>query len=79
LLSDKFGGPSIYPPMPQSVIEFNFTRPDWNPPQDATRYSRALYLFRKRSMPDPTMIVFDAPTGDTSCTRRPGKLQAGRY
>jgi hypothetical protein len=22
-------------------------------------------------MPDPTMISFDAPTGDTTCTRRP--------
>jgi hypothetical protein len=22
-------------------------------------------------MPDPAMIAFDAPTGDTSCTRRP--------
>ncbi len=72
LLSDKFGGPSIFPPMPQSVLEFNYTRPDyWKPPEDSTRYSRALYVFRKRSMPDPTMIVFDAPTGDTACTRRP--------
>jgi len=72
LLSDKFGGPSIFPPMPQSVIEFNYVKPDyWKPPEDATRYSRALYVFRKRSMPDPTMIVFDAPTCDTSCTRRP--------
>lgn len=72
LLSDKFGGPSVFPPMPQSVLDFNFFRPDyWKPAEDATRYSRALYVFRKRSMPDPTMIAFDAPTGDTSCTRRP--------
>lgn len=72
LLSDKYGGPSIFPPMPASVIEFNFVKPDyWRPPEDFTRYSRALYLFRKRSMPDPTMIVLDAPTGDTTCTRRP--------
>ncbi|MBL9167746.1 MAG: PSD1 domain-containing protein [Verrucomicrobiales bacterium] len=72
LLSDKFGGPSVFPPMPQSVLDFNFFRPDyWKPAEDATRYSRALYVFRKRSMPDPTLIAFDAPTGDTSCTRRP--------
>lgn len=72
LLSDKFGGPSIFPPMPQSVLDFNYTRPDyWKPADDSSRYSRALYIFRKRSMPDPTMIVFDAPTGDTACTRRP--------
>jgi hypothetical protein len=30
-----------------------------------------LYVFRKRSMPDPALGAFDAPTGDTSCVRRP--------
>ncbi len=72
LLTDKFGGPSIFPPVPASVLDFNFFRPDyWKPAEDATRYSRALYVFRKRSMPDPALMTFDAPTGDTACTRRP--------
>lgn len=72
LLSDKSGGPSVFPPMPRSVLDFNFFKPDyWKPAEDASRYSRALYVFRKRSMPDPTLIAFDAPTGDTACTRRP--------
>jgi hypothetical protein len=72
LLADKFCGPSIFPPVPQSVLDFNYFKPDyWKPAEDATRYSRALYVFRKRSMPDPAMIAFDAPTGDTACTRRP--------
>jgi hypothetical protein len=72
LLSDKFGGPSIFPPVPQNVLDFNFFKPTyWKPAEDATRYSRALYVFRKRSMPDPSLIVFDAPTGDTACARRP--------
>ena len=72
LLSDKFGGPSVFPPMPESVLDFNFFKPTyWKPAEDATRYSRGLYVFRKRSMPDPTMSAFDAPTGDAACTRRP--------
>jgi mono/diheme cytochrome c family protein len=72
LLADKFGGPSIFPPMPASVLEYNYVKPDyWKPAEDATRYSRALYIFRKRSMPDPTMTTFDAPTADFACTRRP--------
>jgi hypothetical protein len=72
LLSDKFGGPSVFPPIPQSVLDYNYFKPDyWKPAEDSSRYSRALYVFRKRSMPDPTMIAFDAPTGDTACTRRP--------
>ena len=72
LLSDKFGGPSIFPPVPESVLEFNFFKPTyWKPAEDATRYSRAIYAFRKRSMPDPALNAFDAPTGDATCTRRP--------
>ena len=71
LLSDKFGGPSVFPPMPDSVLEFNYFKPAyWKPAEDASRYSRALYVFRKRSMPDPTLTAFDAPTGDAACTRR---------
>ncbi len=72
LLTEKAGGPSVFPPMPQSVLEYNYNKPTyWKPAEDASRYSRALYVFRKRSMPDPAMLAFDAPTGDTSCTRRP--------
>jgi hypothetical protein len=72
LLTDKFGGPSVFPPMPPSVLDLAFFKPDyWKPAADASRYSRALYVFRKRSMPDPTLTALDAPTGDTACTRRP--------
>ncbi|MFO0867803.1 MAG: PSD1 and planctomycete cytochrome C domain-containing protein [Pirellulales bacterium] len=71
LLTDKLGGPSIFPPVPQSVLDFNFFKPAyWKPAEDASRYSRALYVFRKRSMPDPVLSALDAPTGDTACTRR---------
>jgi hypothetical protein len=72
LLAEKSGGPSVYPPVPASVLEYQYKSPSyWTPPTDTTRYVRSLYLFRKRSMPDPVMSAFDAPTGDTSCTRRP--------
>jgi hypothetical protein len=72
LLNPKVGGPSIFPPVPQSVLDFNFVKPTyWNPAEGPERYRRALYVFRKRSMPDPVMSTFDAPTGDTACVRRP--------
>lgn len=71
LLHPRIGGPSIYPPVPQSVLNDNFTRPDyWLPPPPPERYRRALYLFRKRSMPDPVLSMFDAPNADFACARR---------
>lgn len=70
LLTDKIGGPSFFPPMPQSVLDYNYTKPDWPVATGPERYRRALYVFRKRSMPDPALANFDAPTGDFACARR---------
>jgi hypothetical protein len=68
----EIGGPSMFPPVPQSVLDYNFFRPTyWVPPQGPERYRRALYVVRKRSMPDPVMTSFDAPNADIACARRP--------
>lgn len=72
LLHRQIGGPSIFPPVPQSMLDYNYVRPTyWEPPTGPERYRRALYVFRKRSMPDPVMSSFDAPNGDLACARRP--------
>jgi hypothetical protein len=70
LLTEKVGGPSVYPPVPKNVLEFNYVQIDWPEAKDADRYRRSLYTFRRRSMPDPALGNFDAPTGDLSCARR---------
>lgn len=71
LITHKLGGPSIIPPVPQNVLDFNFVYPTyWKPAEGPERYRRTLYGFRKRSMPDPVMSNFDAPNGDFACARR---------
>ena len=71
LLHAKVGGPSVFPPVPENVLAYNYVRPMyWDPPTGPERYRRSLYLFRKRSMPDPMLSAFDAPNGDLACARR---------
>jgi hypothetical protein len=70
LLTEKLGGPSVYPPVPQNVLDFNYTKINWPTATGPDRYRRSLYTFRRRSMPDPALANFDAPTGDLSCARR---------
>jgi hypothetical protein len=70
LLTEKVGGPSVYPPVPKNVLEFNYVQIPWPEATGPDRYRRSLYTFRRRSMPDPALGTFDAPTGDLSCARR---------
>ncbi len=71
LLVEKMGGPSVIPPVPQNVLDYNYVYPSyWTAAQSPERYRRTLYCFRKRSMPDPAMTSLDAPNGDLSCARR---------
>jgi hypothetical protein len=71
LITHKLGGPSVIPPVPQNVLDYNFTYPAyWKPAEGPERYRRTIYGFRKRSMPDPVMSNFDGPNGDAACARR---------
>jgi hypothetical protein len=74
LLAPKIGGPSVKPYQPDGV---------WEPvamPESNTKiykrdsgdalYRRSLYTFWKRAAPPASMDVFNAPSRETSCTRR---------
>jgi len=71
LLKETVGGPSVFPPVPDGLFSLSFTAVDfWDTAKDDERYRRSLYVFRRRSIPDPVLASFDAPSGDASCVRR---------
>ena len=71
LLSPSIGGPSVFPPIPDGVLNLAYGGPmKWEVSSGDNRYRRAMYTFWKRSVPYPSLIVFDQPNGDVSCTRR---------
>jgi mono/diheme cytochrome c family protein len=70
MLSHRIGGPSVYPPQPEGVYAFTQLNKDWKPSTGADRYRRGLYTYFWRSAPHPGLMAFDAPDGNTTCTRR---------
>lgn len=71
LLNARVGGESFFPPVPQSLLDYNYYKPYyWKEAEAPERYRRSIYMFRKRAMPDPVMSSFDAPNSDFACARR---------
>ena len=71
LLSDKFGGPSVFPPLPAGVAALSYSNKfKWNASEGENRYRRGLYTFFKRTAPHPNLITFDCPDSNTTNVRR---------
>jgi len=71
LLSEKLGGPSVYPPQPASITsEGAYGKLDWKTSEGADRYRRGLYTFTKRTAPYAMFNTFDAPSGEACVARR---------
>ena len=74
LLSDKQGGPSVFPPQPDSVLNDHFIEGGfrlWNTSEGEDRYRRSLYTFYKRTVVYPMLTTFDAPDRTTCTVQRP--------
>jgi len=74
LLNQKVGGPSVFPYHPKGLwLEVN-NRPGLSSAykQDSgdKLYRRSLYTYWKRTVPPPSMAVFDAPTREYCQVRR---------
>lgn len=70
LLSKKLGGAPVYPPVPPGSLNVGQVHRAWAESQGEDRYRRGLYTFIYRASPPPSLSVFDAPEGFSSCTRR---------
>ena len=71
LLSEKLGGPSVFPPQPASVTtEGAYGSLAWNTSTGEDRYRRSLYTYAKRTAPFAMYNTFDAPSGEACVARR---------
>ena len=72
LLSSKMGGPSVYPPQPEGLwkVAFNGGQNAYPTSRGEDRHRRGLYTFWRRTMPNPSMTTFDAPSREACTVRR---------
>jgi hypothetical protein len=71
LLSEKVGGPSVYPPQPPGVSsEGAYGALEWKTSEGPDRYRRGLYTFAKRTAPYAMTATFDGPSGEACLARR---------
>ncbi len=71
LISDKLGGPSVYPPQLASITtEGAFGPLTWTASTEPDRYRRSLYTFAKRTAPFAMFNIFDGPSGEACMAKR---------
>lgn len=70
LLTREFGGPSVYPPIPAGAMASTQIQREWPTEVGPDRYRRGLYTVFFRQSPPPSLVLFDAPNGSETCTRR---------
>lgn len=70
LMVRTIGGPSVKPYQPAGLWEESGTQHDYVQDHGEKLYRRSMYTFWRRTMPPPTMTVFDAPTREFCKLRR---------
>jgi len=75
LLSDKIGGPSVYPYQPKGLWEEmafgeGYSGQSYTPSSGADLYRRGMYTVWKRTVPPPSLTLFDAPDREKCTARR---------
>jgi hypothetical protein len=70
LLTDKVGGPSVFPPQPAGVEELSYGPLAWKTSVGPDRYRRGMYTYLKRTAMYPGLVTFDEPSSELVCPRR---------
>ncbi len=70
LLSNRMGGPGVYPAQDERVTMEAFGSNTWTTSQGADQYRRSIYTFIQRTSPFAQSITFDAPSPQRICARR---------
>ncbi len=75
LLVDEIGGPPVFPYQPANlykgiVVAADYPGTKWTESKGSGLYRRSLYTFWKRTVPNPTLAVFDAPDREVCVARR---------
>jgi mono/diheme cytochrome c family protein len=69
VLDRRVGGPSVFPPQPDSVSKEGFEN-TWVAGVGADRFRRGLYTWHQRTSPFAQQVTFDAPSTSRPCARR---------
>jgi len=75
LLNDKIGGPSAYPYQPKGLWEEmafgeGYSGQSYTPASGPDLYRRGMYTVWKRTVPPPSLTLFDAPDREKCTARR---------
>ena len=70
LLSQKIGGPSVFPPQPDGIWDNPYSDAKWVISEGEDRYRRGLYTFIRRTSPYPSFMTFDAVSREFCTVRR---------
>ena len=75
LLNEKLGGPSVYPYQPKGLWEEmafgeGYSGQSYAPSSGPDLYRRGMYTVWKRTVPPPSLTLFDAPDREKCTARR---------
>jgi hypothetical protein len=69
-LSEKIGGPSVFPLQPDGIWDLPYNDDQWKTSEGEDAYRRGLYTFVRRTSPYPSFVTFDAPSREFCTVRR---------